>query len=64
MMYDDSIGIERRARDLGVDVTLDIAPGMPHVYPRFAARLTAGQRAVDRMGEFVKSRIHQMQCRS
>ena len=59
MMYDDSIGIERRARALGVDVTLDIEPGMPHVYPRFAARLTAGQRAVERMGDFVKSRFHQ-----
>jgi epsilon-lactone hydrolase len=59
MMYDDSIGIERRARALGVDVTLDIEPGMPHVYPRFAARLTAGQRAVERMGDFVKARFHQ-----
>jgi acetyl esterase/lipase len=59
MMYDDSIGIERRARAFGVDVTLDIERGMPHVYPRFAARLTAGQRAVERIGDFVKSRIHQ-----
>ena len=57
LMYDDSIGIERRARAMGVDVTLNIAPGMPHVYPRFAAHLTAGQQAVDRMGEFVRSRF-------
>jgi epsilon-lactone hydrolase len=59
MMYDDSIAIDARARGAGVDVTLDIAQGMPHDYPRFAASLTAGQRAVDRMGDFVKSRILQ-----
>lgn len=56
MMYDDSVGIAAKARALGIEVTLDIAAGMPHVYPRFAASLAAGQRAIERIGQFVRCR--------
>jgi monoterpene epsilon-lactone hydrolase len=58
MMFDDSIEIAGKARAQGVDTILDVAEGMPHVYPRFASILKEGQRAVDRMGAFVKARVH------
>ena len=53
VMYDDAIGIAQRARASGVRVELDVAEGMPHVYPRFAAILREGQRAIERIARFI-----------
>jgi len=45
--------IASRARAAGVDATLEIAEGMPHIWHFFASLLPEGQQAIDRVGKFV-----------
>ena len=55
-MLDDSVGFADRAKAAGVDVTLEVWDDMPHIWPIFAPILPEGQRAIDRIGEFVRQR--------
>lgn len=52
-LLDDSLRIARRARDAGVDVTLEVEPGQIHVFQIFASRLDEGAAAIARMGRFI-----------
>ncbi len=53
-LYDDSTRLADRAKAAGVDVTLEPWDKMIHVWQLFAAMLPEGQKAIDRMGEFVR----------
>lgn len=53
MLYDDSARVADKARLAGVDVTLDVAEEMVHIWPFFAAILPEGREAIDRIGAFV-----------
>jgi monoterpene epsilon-lactone hydrolase len=53
VLLDDSTRLAERARTAGVDVTLEVAPDLPHVYQYFASFLPQAQAAIDRAGEFI-----------
>lgn len=53
-LLDDSVRLAARARQAGVNVTLEIEPGQIHVFQIFASRLDEGAAAIDRMGAFIR----------
>ena len=53
-LIEDSILLEARAKECGVDVTLETWEDMFHVWHTFAPMLPEGQQAIDRIGEFVR----------
>jgi acetyl esterase/lipase len=53
ILLDDAVGLAARAADDGVAVTLEVYPGVPHVFQGFAAILEDGARALDRAAEFI-----------
>ncbi len=56
-LLSDSTGMAEALGLAGGDVTLRIWPEMIHVWPFFAAQLTAGQAAIDEAGAWIKSRV-------
>ncbi|MCH7960072.1 MAG: alpha/beta hydrolase [Candidatus Hydrogenedentes bacterium] len=54
-LLDDSVRFAHKARESGVDATLKIWPGMPHVFHVFAPYLEESLRAIDEIGEFIRS---------
>ncbi len=54
MLLDDSTRLALAARRAGVDVTLEVWPGMIHVWQIFASELEEGREAVDRIGEYLR----------
>lgn len=54
-LYDDSIGLEARAKAAGVDATLEVWDEMVHVWHYFHPMLQEGRDAIARIGEFVKT---------
>jgi len=57
ILLDDATRLAARAAAADVAVTLDITPGVPHVFQGFAAMLDEGQAALDRAGAFVRSHL-------
>ena len=55
VLLDDARQLAARARAAGVEVTLDVWPEMIHVWHWFLGMLGEAQRAVDRIGEFIRS---------
>jgi acetyl esterase/lipase len=53
-LLDDARRITARARDAGVDVTLEIEPDMIHVWHMFAPFEARGQQAIERAAAFMK----------
>lgn len=56
VLYDDSTRLAERARQAGVDVTLEPWEDMIHVWHAFAPILPEGQQAIERIGEFVRQK--------
>jgi epsilon-lactone hydrolase len=54
MLLDDSRRVAERAKEAGVDVTLEVWDGVFHAWPFFAAILPEGQKAIDRMGQYIR----------
>jgi acetyl esterase/lipase len=54
VLLDDSTRVAEKARNAGVDVTLEIWPEMPHVWHAFAPFLPEAVQAIDRIGAFVR----------
>ena len=54
-LLDDTRRVADKAREAGVDVTLEVYPEMFHVWHQYAKLLPEAQQAIDRIGEFVKS---------
>ena len=53
-LYDDATRLADRAKAASVDVTLEPWDEMIHVWHLFAEALPEGQKAIDRIGEFVR----------
>ena len=56
IVLDDSVRVAERAREAGVDVTLEVWHEMFHCWHSFAPMLPEGQRAIETIGEFIRSR--------
>ena len=57
ILLDDATRLAAKAAAADVAVTLDITPGVPHVFQGFAAMLDDGGAALDRAGAFVRSHL-------
>jgi epsilon-lactone hydrolase len=54
ILLDDAIRLAARAAYDDVAVTLDVVPGVPHVFQAFAAILDEGEAALTRAGTFLR----------
>jgi acetyl esterase/lipase len=57
LLLDDSTRFALAARRAGVRVTLEVWPGMIHVWQLFAGELEEGREAIARIGEFLREHI-------
>jgi acetyl esterase/lipase len=57
VLLDDSLRLAQKAQRAGVDVTLEVWPGMIHVWQIFASELEEGREAIERIGAFVKKHV-------
>jgi epsilon-lactone hydrolase len=55
VLLDDAIRLAARAASDDVAVTLDVTPGVPHVFQAFAAILDEGEAALTRAGAFLRA---------
>ena len=55
ILLDDAIRLAARAAYDDVAVTLDVVPGVPHVFQAFAAILDEGEAALTRAGAFLRA---------
>jgi len=56
-LLDDARRLAERARRAGVEVELEVWPGMIHAWHVFAGRLRAGREAIERLGERLRARL-------
>ncbi len=56
ILLDDSIRLAERAKEAGVETTLDVWEGMWHVWHAFAPRLPEGVRAIDQAAGFIRGK--------
>jgi acetyl esterase/lipase len=54
VLLDDSTRAAAKAKEAGVDVTLEVWPDMPHVWHAFAPFLPEATEAIERIGAFVR----------
>jgi monoterpene epsilon-lactone hydrolase len=57
ILLSDSVVLAERARAAGLDVTLEVWPGMQRIWHFVAPFLPEGRQAVERVGAFVASRM-------
>jgi phosphinothricin tripeptide acetyl hydrolase len=57
VLLSDSDQLAARARDAGVDVTLEVAAQMIHVWHGFSAQLPEARGAIRRMGAWIAARL-------
>jgi acetyl esterase/lipase len=57
VLFDDSARLAERARAAGVDVTFEPWQDMIHVWQFFASMLPEGGKAIERVGEFLRTRV-------
>ncbi|MEM8987410.1 MAG: alpha/beta hydrolase [Pseudomonadota bacterium] len=57
VLLDDGIAISHKARQAGVDVTLEVWPDMCHVWHWMASELDEGDEAIKAIGAFIKTRL-------
>jgi acetyl esterase/lipase len=55
VLLDDAIRLARQAAIVDVDVTLDITPGVPHVFQGYSAMLDEASAALDRAGQLLSA---------
>lgn len=53
ILLSDSVRLAKRAAEAGVDITLHVWPGLPHVWPLFTAMLSEGRDAINEVGAFL-----------
>jgi len=59
ILLSDSLTVARQAHEVGVNVTLEIAPRMWHCYQVLAGLMPEARAAIQRIGVFVKARLDQ-----
>jgi epsilon-lactone hydrolase len=57
VLLDDAIRLARQAATADVAVTLDITPGVPHVFQAYAPILDEGAAALDRAGQLLAAHL-------
>jgi monoterpene epsilon-lactone hydrolase len=57
LLFSDPERLATAAAAAGVDVTLEVGEGLPHVYPIMAGTPEAAQ-ATDQIGQFLRARVH------
>jgi acetyl esterase/lipase len=55
-LFDDAIRLDKKARDAGVETTFEEWDDMIHVWHIFAPILGEGQKAIERMAEFMREK--------
>ena len=55
VLLDDAVRLARHAATADVEVTLEITPGVPHVFQAYSAMLDEAGAALDRAGEFLSA---------
>jgi epsilon-lactone hydrolase len=57
VLLDDAVRLAREAASADVEVTLDITPGVPHVFQGYAPILDEATAALDRAGQLVSAHL-------
>jgi epsilon-lactone hydrolase len=57
VLLDDAVRLAQQAIAADVEVTLDITPGVPHVFQAYHAILDEGAAALDRAGQFLSAHL-------
>jgi epsilon-lactone hydrolase len=57
VLLDDALRLARQAATADVEVTLDITPGVPHVFQAYYPILDEAAAALDRAGQFLSARL-------
>jgi acetyl esterase/lipase len=57
ILLSDALRLAARAATADVQVTLEVTPGVPHVFQGFAAFLDEAHEALDRASEFIKTQF-------
>ena len=57
MLLDDSVRLAERARNAGIDVSLDIFPGMQHSFQMAAGRAPEADDSISRFTKWVKPKL-------
>ncbi len=57
VLLDDAVRLARQAAIADVDVTLDITPGVPHVFQAYHGILDEGAAALDRAGQLLSGHL-------
>ena len=57
VLLDDAVRLARQAATADVEVTLDITPGVPHVFQTFSPILDEAAAALDRAGQFLSAHL-------
>jgi epsilon-lactone hydrolase len=57
ILLDDAIRLARQAATADVQVTLDITPGVPHVFQAYHAILDEAVAALDRAGQLLSAHL-------
>ena len=57
ILLSDALRLAARAATADVQVTLEVTPGVPHVFQGFAAALDEGAAALDRAAIFLKAQL-------
>ncbi len=57
VLLDDAIRLAQQAATADVEVTLDITPGVPHVFQAYFPILDEAAAALDRAGQFLSARL-------
>jgi epsilon-lactone hydrolase len=57
VLLDDAVRLARQAATADVEVTLDITPGVPHVFQAYYPILDEGAAALDRAGQLLSTHL-------
>ena len=57
VLLDDAVRLARQAATADVEVTLDITPGVPHVFQAYYGILDEGAAALDRAGQLLSAHL-------
>ena len=57
VLLDDAVRLAQAAAAADVEVTLDITPGVPHVFQAYQAILDEGAAALDRAGQLLSAHL-------
>jgi len=57
VLLDDAVSLARQAAAADVEVTLDVTPGVPHVFQAYHPILDEAAAALDRAGQFLSARL-------